>query len=64
MRVCKSRFAVLATVVQRIKDQRRAGKTDDEIRAAKPATEFDARWGGGFIKPEQFVQMMLGVTAK
>ncbi len=50
---------LLATVSQRIKDLRRAGKKDDEIRAAKPAADFDATYGGGFIKPDQFVQMML-----
>ena len=55
---------MLATVAQRIKDLRKAGKSDDEIRAAKPAAEFDAAWGNGFIKPEQFVPMMLGAVPK
>lgn len=54
---------MLATTVQRIQELRRSGKSDTEIRAAKPAAEFDAKFGGGFIKPEAFVQMMLGVTA-
>ena len=34
----------------------------DEIRAAKPAADQDAAFGGGFIKPEQFVQMMLNAV--
>jgi cyclase len=55
---------LLATVTQRIKDLRRSGKTDSEIRAAKPAAEFDARYGGGFIKPDQFVQMMLDAVPR
>lgn len=55
---------MLATVVQRIKDARRAGRSDAQIRESRPAAEFDARLGGGFIKPEQFVQMMLGVVAR
>jgi cyclase len=55
---------LLATVSQRIKDLRRAGKSDEEIRAAKPAADFDAVFGGGFIKPEAFVAMMLGVVPK
>lgn len=55
---------LLATVTQRIKQLRRDGRSDDEIRAAKPAAEFDAKYGGGFIKAEQFVQMMLGAIAK
>jgi len=54
--------AMLGTVVQRIKDLRRAGKSDAEIRAARPASEFDARYGNGFIKPEAFVQMLLEVV--
>ena len=55
---------MLATVTRRVKDLRRAGKSDAEIREAKPAAEFDARLGGGFIKADVFVQMMLGVVAK
>ncbi len=50
---------MLAAVTQRIKDLRRAGKSDAEIRAAKPSADFDATWGGGFIPPERFVQMMM-----
>jgi cyclase len=55
---------MLATVTQRIRELRRAGRTDAEIRDAKPAAEFDARLGGGFIKADAFVQMMLGVIPK
>ena len=55
---------LLATVTQRIKQLRRDGRSDEQIRDAKPAADFDARYGGGFIKPEQFVQMMLGAIAK
>lgn len=50
---------MLATVTQRIKDLRRAGKSDAEVRAAKPSADFDTAWGGGFIPPERFVQMMM-----
>lgn len=55
---------LLATVTQRIKKLRAEGRSDAQIRDAKPAADFDARYGGGFIKPEQFVQMMLGAIAK
>lgn len=55
---------MLATVTQRIKDQRRAGRSDDEIRAAKPAADFDATYGNGFIKAEMFTAMMLGVITR
>lgn len=56
--------ALLATVTQRIREQRRAGRSDDEIRAARPAADFDAKYGGGFIKPERFVQMMLDAVPR
>ena len=55
--------AMLVTLTQRIQDQRRAGKSDAEIRAAKLSADFDARFGGGFIKPEAVVQMLISVTA-
>ncbi len=55
---------MLASVSERIKALCRAGKTDDEIRAARPAAEFDATHGSGFIKPEQFMRMMLGATSR
>ncbi len=55
---------MLADVSKRIKDLRRAGKSEDEIRAAKPAAEYDARLGGGFIKADRFVQMMMDAVPK
>jgi cyclase len=51
---------MLASTVARIKALKREGKSDAEIRAAKPSAEFDARYGNGFIKPEPFVTMLLG----
>jgi glyoxylase-like metal-dependent hydrolase (beta-lactamase superfamily II) len=32
------------------------GKTEDEVVAANPTAEFDAAWGQGFMKPEQFTR--------
>ena len=55
---------MLATVTQRIKTLRREGKNDEQIRAAAPSADFDAAWGGGFIKPERFVQMMLDAVPR
>lgn len=51
---------MLAAMIRRVVDLRRAGKTDSEIIAAKPSAEFDGRFGGGFIKPDAFVAMVLG----
>ncbi|MBI5721112.1 MAG: MBL fold metallo-hydrolase [Burkholderiales bacterium] len=50
---------VLATAVQRVKEARRAGKSDDEIRAAKPLADLDERYGKGFMKPEAFLHLLL-----
>jgi len=55
---------LLATVTQRIKDQRKAGRSDAEIKAARPSAEFDAKYGGGFIKSDRFVDMMLNVIPR
>ena len=50
---------MLADVVQKVKLMRVQGQSDEQIRAAKPAAAYDEQWGKGFIKPEQFVQMIL-----
>ena len=55
---------MLATVVQRVQDLKRAGKSDAEVRSAPVTAEFDARYGGGFIKPEAFVQQLLGLVGR
>ncbi len=55
---------MLATVTQRIRDARRAGQTDEQIRAGKPAAEFDAKYGAGFINAERFVPMLLGLIPR
>ncbi len=55
---------MLATLVARIHAERRAGKNDEQVRAAQPTADFDAVWGKGFIKPEQFVQLVLNGLPK
>ena len=55
---------MLATLVARIQAERRAGKNDEQVRAAQPTADFDAVWGKGFIKPEQFVQLVLNGLPK
>ena len=55
---------MLATLTQRIAGQRRAGKGDEQIRAAEPTAEYDAAWGQGCIKPHQLVQLMLNGLPK
>lgn len=50
---------MLATLIQRIAELRRSGQTDLQVREAQPTADHDASWGGGFIKPDQFVQLVL-----
>jgi glyoxylase-like metal-dependent hydrolase (beta-lactamase superfamily II) len=55
---------MVATVTQRIKDLRKAGRTDAEIKAERPTQDFDARYAKGFMNPERFMDMMLGAVGK
>jgi hypothetical protein len=41
-----------------------AGKTADEVVAAHPTAQFDARWGHGPVSPEQFVRAAYAALAK
>lgn len=47
--------AMLATVRDRVAKMIAAGR---EVIAAQPTQEFDAKWGGGFMKPDQWVQRL------
>jgi glyoxylase-like metal-dependent hydrolase (beta-lactamase superfamily II) len=49
---------VITTVRDRVKEQKTAGKTLPEVIAAKPTAEFDATYGIGFMKPDQFVELV------
>jgi cyclase len=33
----------------------RAKKTQEQVLAAAPTKDFDAKWGGGFMKPDVWV---------
>jgi cyclase len=56
----ESYLAMLKTSRDRIKSLVSAGKTLDEIIAAKPLAEFDGTWGTGFIQPDQFLRLLHG----
>ena len=43
---------LLAAARERIAKLKAAGKTRDQVIAAKPTAEWDAKWGGGFMKPD------------
>lgn len=56
---------MLTTVRDRIDLLMKDGKSADEIVAAKPTAEFDAEWGNGFIKADDWVRMVhTGMVAR
>ena len=55
---------MLATVHERMTKLIKAGKNIDEIVAAKPTADYDAKWGAGFLKPDQWVQIVYSVMQK
>lgn len=46
---------VITAVRDRVRDLKRAGKTLEQVQAAKPSAEFDAAWGKGLMTPDAFV---------
>jgi len=50
--------SLLTSVQDRIAPMIAAGKTVDDVVAAKPTKEFDAKWGGGFLKPDVWVKIV------
>jgi glyoxylase-like metal-dependent hydrolase (beta-lactamase superfamily II) len=54
--------SMLTTVHDRLSPMVAAGKTVDDAVAAKPTAEFDAKWGGGFLKPDAWVRIVYAAT--
>ena len=55
---------MLVDVHARITKMIKAGKNMDEIVAAKPTADFDAKWGSGFLNPDRWVQIVYLATQK
>ena len=49
---------MLVTVRDRVKAQKSAGKTVEEVVASKPTSDLDATWGHGMIGPDFFVNFV------
>ena len=45
---------MLKTARDRIAKLKAEGKSRDEVVAAKPTADLDAKWGGGFMKGDMF----------
>jgi cyclase len=54
---------MLVQIRHRIKDLIAAGKTMDEVVAAVPTKDFDARWASGYVTPEAFTKMVFSSMA-
>jgi cyclase len=55
---------MLVTVRDRVKPLVQAGKTPAEVVAARPTADLDAKWGNGFMKPEQFLAIVAKSMAR
>ena len=49
---------MLNTNCDRIAAAIATGKSVEEVVAMKPTADFDAKWGKGFLAPDQFVQIL------
>jgi glyoxylase-like metal-dependent hydrolase (beta-lactamase superfamily II) len=49
---------MLAAITDRIKKMIADGKTLEEITASNVSSDFDAKWGKGFIPPNKFAEMV------
>jgi hypothetical protein len=48
---------MLHTVQTRIEPLVKKGKTLEQVVAAKPTGDLDAKWGKGFLTPDQFATL-------
>lgn len=55
---------MLAAVYAKISAMAKAKKTLAQVIAAKPTSAYDAAWGNGFLKPEQFVEIVYTSAVK
>ena len=55
---------MLVQVRQRIKVLITAGKTMDEVVAAAPTKDFDAKWGSGYLTPDVFTKIVFSSLIK
>jgi glyoxylase-like metal-dependent hydrolase (beta-lactamase superfamily II) len=49
---------MLTTIREKVAALKRQGRTVNETVAAKPSAEFDQKWGGGWIGPRTFVELV------
>jgi cyclase len=60
----KAYRAMLASVSAKVAALIKQKKTLVEVIAAKPTKDYDAQWGNGFLKPEQFAEIVYASAMK
>ena len=55
---------MLATIAARIKPLVAAGRSVEQVVAAKPTAGFDEKFGKGFVGPDKFAEMVAGSLAR
>jgi glyoxylase-like metal-dependent hydrolase (beta-lactamase superfamily II) len=55
---------MIVVIRDRIQMLAAAGKSLADVQAARPTAEYDAAWGGGFIKPSALVETVYNEVAK
>jgi len=55
---------MLQAVADRIDALIADGRSRQQVIDAKPTAEYDAEWGGGFIKPDKWVAMVYDLLAQ
>ena len=55
---------MLAAVEARVRTLVEQGKSREQVVAARPTADFDAKWGGGFLKPDTWVGVVYDATVK
>lgn len=55
---------MLVGIRKAVADLAKAGKTKEEVLAAKPTAPWDAKWGGGFIKPDVITTILYAELSK
>lgn len=55
---------MLEGVYGKVKGMVDAGKSQEDVIAAKPTAAFDEKWGGGFLEPDKWVGIVYDTIAK
>jgi len=49
---------MIVSVREKVSAEMKRGRTLDQIKAANPTAEYDAKWNNGFIKAPMFIEMV------